>query len=274
MSKKVSRVDYSKSMLPRKRREQFIDVFKMNYMVILKCGLMLLLFFAPLLAFSVFGDFYFMSLIDNSTEDVEQTKMLFHWLFNLGMILFSLIAVLGFSGVIRVLRNLIWGEGIYFRDDFAEGIKQNAGKNIIFALIFGGLYALAYFIYSLFPETLISAFGLLMFALIFLPIFFWILFLNNTYSSSFGALLRNGLFFYVKTIGWSLLSMVVMLLLVGTIFIPMDLIWVKYAIIVMVIVFLYPIFLLIITLYVTSKFDAYINKDNYPDYYLRGLNHD
>ena len=274
MSKKVSRVDYSKSMLPRKRREQFIDVFKMNYMVILKCGLMLLLFFAPLLAFSVFGDFYFMSLIDNSTEDVEQTKMLFHWLFNLGIILFSLIAVLGFSGVIRVLRNLIWGEGIYFRDDFAEGIKQNAGKNIIFALIFGGLYALAYFIYSLFPETLISAFGLLMFALIFLPIFFWILFLNNTYSSSFGALLRNGLFFYVKTIGWSLLSMVVMLLLVATIFIPMDLIWVKYIIIVITTLFIYPIVLLVMTLYSTSKFDIFINKDNYPDYYLRGLNHD
>ena len=273
MAKKVSKIDYSKAMLPRTRKAQFGDCFKMNYSLILKCGLMLLLFFTPLMAFSFFMDIYYGPLMEAATEEVAQTKLIYHYIYNGGLILFSLIAIIGVTGVIRVLRNLIWGEGIFFREDFFHGIKQNIGKNLIFALIFGFFYALAYFVSSLFPETIISYLPLLIFALIFLPIYFWIILLNNIYDSKWTGLLRNGLFFYIKTIGWSLLEMVMLLLPVGLLFIPLVLVWVKYIVLVLFVIFVYPIILLIMVLYSTSKFDAYINQDNYPDYYMRGLNY-
>lgn len=274
MKKKVSKIDYSKAMLPRTRKAQFGDCFKMNYILILKCGLMLLLFFAPVIAYGFFMDFYYVSLMQHSTEEVEQTKMIFNYLLNGGILLFSLIAVIGITGVIQVLRNLIWGEGIYFGSDFAIGIRRNAGKNVLFAFIFSLFYALAYFVYSLFPETLISLFGLIIFALILLPIYLWIVLLNNTYDSKWTGLVRNGLFFYVKTIGWSILGVVMVLLPIGLVFIPFTLVWLKYILLVLFVVFVYPIVILIMVLYSTSKFDAYINKDNYSNYYLRGLNHD
>ena len=261
-------------MLPRTRKAQFLDVFKINYIVLLKCGLMLFLFFIPLVGFSFFMDFFYVSLIGHATEEVEETVLVFHYIFNIGLIIFGLVALIGMTGVIHVLRNLIWGEGIFFKDDFASGIKENTAKNVIFYLIFSVFYAFAFVIYSLFPETIISYFALFMFALIFLPIFFWIIFLNNTYASKFGGLLKNGLFFYVKTIGWSIVGILMLLSLVGLLFIPFVLVWLKYIILVLFIVFIFPIVLLIMTLYSTSKFDVYINKDNYKDYYSRGLNWD
>lgn len=210
--------------------------------------------------------------MSHATEEVKQTEMVFLIIYSGSLILLSLIAIIGLTGIIRVLRNLVWGEGIFFKDDLATGIKQNVPKNILFGLIFGLFFGLAFFVYCLFRDNIISLFGLLLFGLIFLPIYFWIIFLNNTYNSSFGGLLRNGLYFYTKTIGWSLLGILMHLSLVALVLIPFELVWLKYVILVLVIVFLYPIITLIMTLFSTAKFDEYINKDNYSDYYLRGLN--
>ena len=274
MKKKVSKIDYSKAMLPRTRKVQLGDVFKMNYVILLKCGLMLLVFFTPLVGFSFFMDFYYVSLLSHATEEVEQTILIYKYILNGGLILTSFVALLGLSGVIHVLRNLIWGEGIFFKEDFADGIKQNAGKNIAFAAIFSIFYAGAYVVYSLFPTMIVSWFGLFLFALVFLPIYFWIMFLNNTYDSKFGAILKNGLFFYVRTIGWSIAGILMPLSLLSLYFVPFYLVWFKYLLLVLFIVFLFPIIVLIMNLYTASRFDVYINKENYPDYYLRGLNHD
>lgn len=244
----------------------------MNYTTILKCGLFLVIFFTPLIGFSFFMDFYYVSLMTNATEEIEQTKLVFHYIFNIGLVLFTLVALLGISGVFRVLRNLIWGEGLFFKDDFTSGIKQNFKKNTAFAAIFSVFYLLAYFVYSILPESAIAYFGLVMFALIFVPIYFWMMLLNNTYNSTWFGLLKNGMFFYIKTIGWSLLAAVIIVSPVCLIFIPMEFVWAKYIALILIIVFVFPIIFLIMILYSTSKFDLLINKDNYPDFYCRGLN--
>ena len=116
-------------------------------------------------------------------------------------------------------------------------------------------------------STIVSWLGLFLFALVFLRIYFWIMFLNNTYDSKFGQLLKNGLFFYIRTIGWTLLGILMPLSLVALYFIQFYLVWLKYILLVLIIIFVYPIIILIMTLYTTSKFDVYINKDNYKDYF-------
>ena len=274
MKPKVSKIDYSKAMLPRTRRAQFLDCFKMNYVLILKCGLMLFLFALPLIAFCFFMDFYYVSILEHATEAIDETKLIFSYLYNLGIVILSLPVVIGASGVIHIMRNFIWQEGIFFRLDFGTGIKENIGKNLVFYLICGLFYLASYFIYSTFGVPVISFVPLIMFVLIIFPIFLWVLFLNNTYKSTFGALLRNGTFFYVKGIGWSILTSVLCLLPVTLIFMPFYLVWLKYLIVVLLFVFILPIIVLIMSLYSISKFDEYINKENYEDYYLKGLNHD
>ena len=274
MKLKASKVEYSKAMLPRTRKVQFLDCFKMNYALLLKCGLLLFLFALPLISFCLFMDFYYVSILEHATEAIKQTKLVFSFIFNIGVLLLLSLVVVALSGILHILRNFIWQEGIFFHIDFWAGVKENAGKNLLFYLICAILYLISFFIYRVFRVSIISLTPLLMFALIVFPIFLWILFINNTYKSSFGSLLRNGTFFYVKSIGWSLLTSVVCLLPAALLFMPFYLLWVKYIITVLLFIFVLPIVLLTLTLYSTSKFDDFINKENYPDHYLKGLNHD
>ena len=273
MKQKTSRIDYSKAMLPRTRKAQLGDVFKMNYSVLLKCGLLLFVFFIPLLAYSLFMDFYYMSLMQYTTEDIEQTRTLFFYFLYSGITLLTLPVIVAISGITHILRNLIWGEGIYFASDFGAGIKQNAPKNLIFGFITGVLFFISYFVSTLFNVSIISYLPLILFTIIFLPTYFWMLFLNNTYSSNWTSLVKNSFFFYIRHIGWSLLGLLMPLCLVGLLFMPLALIWLKYIILTLFIVFIFPIIFLIMTLYTTSKFDQYINKEYYPDYYMKGLNY-
>ena len=274
MKRKASKFDYQRAALPRTRKVQFRDCFKMNYRLILKCGLMLLVFFSPMIIFSLFADFFYVTLMSQSTEEIAQTQLLYNYLLNCGLIICSMVAIIGITGALYVLRNFIWGEGIFFRSDFAIGIKQNYGKDALFMVILCVLYALSYFIYSLFPDAIVSLLPIFICALIFLPVYFWIILLNNLYKSKWTVLLRNGFYFYIKTIGWSLLGILMPLSLLGLLFIPFAFVWIKYIVLIVFIVFVLPIILLIMVLYSTSVFDNAINKDNYPDYYLRGLNHD
>lgn len=245
----------------------------MNYIVLLKCGLMLLAFFIPLIAYSFFMDFYYVSLMAVAKEEVEQTKNVYFYFLYSGIIVLSLPVIVSISGINHILRNFIWGEGIYFASDFASGVKQNALKNIIFGFILGVILFASYFVTTLFSGLFVIYLPLIFSALIFVPIYFWILYLNNTYNSKWTVLVRNGFYFFIKNLGWSLLGILMPLSLFALMFIPFSLIWIKYIILVLFIVFVFPIIFLIMELFATSKFDEAINREYYPVYYLKGLNH-
>lgn len=274
MKQKVSRIDYSKAMLPRTRRAQFLDCYKMNFALLVKCGLILFLFALPLIGFSLFMDFYYVSIMSQSTEAIKETQLVFFLLYNIGVLVFCFLIVIALSGVLHILRNFIWQEGIFFRQDFSSGIKQNVGKNLLFFLICCIFYIISYFIYALFAVPLVSYAPIVIFIFIIFPIFIWIMLLNNTYISNFKTLLRNGTFFYIKSLGPSILGSIMMLSLFPVIFIPFSLIWLKYIFITLYFIFVFPTIILIMVLYTTNKFDEFINKETYPDYYLKGLNHD
>lgn len=280
MKQTVNKIDYSKAMLPRTRKEQFKDCFRMNYLTILKCGLFLLLFFIPLLVATLFMDFYYMSILNELANkgagqvEIEQTRNMFFWIYNSGIVVLTLPVIVAISGITHVLRNLIWGEGIFFLSDFGKGIKANSPKNLIFGFIAGVIFFASYFVSTLFNFLFVAYIPLIMFAVVFFPVYFWMVFINNTYSSKWTGLVRNGFYFYIKNAGWSILGILMPLSLATLVFMPLSLIWLKYIILVLFIVFVFPIIFLIMTLYTTSKFDESINQEYYRDFYLKGLNHD
>lgn len=273
MKQKVSKIDYSKAMLPRTRRQQLGDCFKMNYMTILKCGLILLLSFLPLIGFSIFMDLYYVSILEHTTQELEQTQFVFFCLYYSGVVIMCLPIFVGLSGVNYVLRNLIWGEGIFFKSDIALGIKQNAPKNLLFGFISGVIFFAAYFVSSMISGLFISYIPLIIYALIFLPVYFWLMFLNNIYNSKVTTLIGNSFYFYIRNIGWSILGVLMPLSLLTLLFIPLYLVWLKFIVLILFIIFIFPIVLLIMILFTTSKFDEYINQEHYPEHYLKGLNH-
>ncbi len=99
----------------------------------------------------------------------------------------------------------------------------------------------------------------------------WGLMIANTYSSTFKEYANNMMFFYIKTFPSSLLMSLVLLLPVALSMLPTNLLVIKYVITILVILFYYPATLLGMNLLSSYSFDEVINKENYPEYYRKGL---
>ena len=116
---------------------------------------------------------------------------------------------------------------------------------------------------------------MIIFLLVFLPIYIWFILLVNIYSAPFKTYFKNSIYFYIKTIGWSILFGVLVELPFVIDLIPFQVnplyISIKYSAIIALIFFYYPALFTILLLYSNSKFDIAINKDLYPEYYRKGL---
>ena len=64
--------DYSRDMLPHSRKEIFFDVVKLQWRTLIGCGMVLLLFYLPLLLSCVVKDLYQMQFF--SELDATQQK--------------------------------------------------------------------------------------------------------------------------------------------------------------------------------------------------------
>ena len=267
--------DYEYSSLPTTRKEAFKDVYRHNFKTIFSCGVMLLLFSLPLIAFLIVMNIGRLGMnTDTYSEEVlESVLLVWDLILNGGVIVLLYVFLIGLMGVMRVLKLLVWQEGINFGHDFRVGIKENIKQMTLF-YVFGALiYAATYCVYIFLLQFIIGISLILLFTIIFVPIIFWSFYTINVYQTTFFNYLKNGLFFYAHSIGWTLLFVVVVIWPFFLMFIPMNgyLFLIKYPIIILLILFYYPFLLIVGYLYALSKFDKHINQENYPEIYRKGL---
>ena len=153
---KPSTKEYTQDMLPQNRRQVFFDVVKLHFTKLLFLGLIIFAFSLPLHLSSLFGDIYVGNINAKIMETTgEQQKELisqviaFDNLRALVNIALWIIFAVGFSGVQRVVRQYAWEQNVFTGHDFATGVKQNVGQNVLLALIVGGCYALAVAAYNM-----------------------------------------------------------------------------------------------------------------------------
>lgn len=133
--------EYARSTLPTSRWALFWDIFKGRFWKLVLVNLLVLLTFLPL-----FGIIFWRSvsiaaqglagpfgaglgigypalpdLIGVGESMVLQADLFFYAL----MIPAAILAGLGISGGMYIIRNMIWTEGIFVANDFARGIKRN-----------------------------------------------------------------------------------------------------------------------------------------------------
>ncbi len=262
-----SNEDFTKDDLPADRKEQFFDILKEEWKLLLLLCFFLLFLFAPYLGVTIYGQYY---LSAHQEVDYLAYSMMFETIKAVSLILpFS-----AFGGLSKVYRRLYLGEGVLFWKDFFEG------WHILFAL-FGLLYGatgmLLVYLSSLsgsFPFAgvfyflVLGAFCLLVypwlcFSLAQLPIY--------SYSRVKGYFV-NGSKFALKHFLWMFLFALLPLAhhLLG--FIPLPL--VAYDLILCLFAFLSPIYELAFSGFAISKFDLYLNKENYPSLYRKGIKED
>ena len=275
--------DYQYSSLPNTRKDAFKDVYRHNFLTILKCGVTLAISLIPVLLFSIFMDIgrLGMTLDHYTQEDLVGVLMLWNFFHNIGITLFLVVVLLALSGVIRVLKLVIYQEGVDFFYDFKVGFKENFPCMLSFFLIYILIYLITYYLQLLFLNQYVGLIVLIFFFLLFTPMLLWGFVTIAVYQTKLWDYIKNSTFFYMKSIGFSLLFVIMIIwpllisLLVSDRLLSIPIspfyIAIKNTIFLVLALFYYPCAVIIALLYASSKFDNYINKDNYPEIYRKGL---
>ena len=272
---KYATSDYSPSFLPQNRKEVLKDVYHVRFSLILKCGLIILLFAIPLIALLIVMDVW--KFGTNGLNENQLTAFYFYWniIIRVSIIPCLFILLIGISGILRIIKLLVWQEGIDFWYDFKYGVKTNYKAMAIPSLFLMLIYLIYFGIFYIAINSLFMFVAIAFICFFFVTAYLWYIYLSNVYSSGIKNLLTNSMFFLIKTFGWSVLFMT---LIVFPFFydffqIPFTVLTfiLKPLILMAMLVFYYPFMIIVGSLYSNNQFDKWINKENYPDLYRKGL---
>ena len=277
MSKqKHSKTDFSKSDLPKNRKEVFFDILKVRYSVLLKLGLIILISLIPLLVVTILEDGSLSSVymnLQNGTLTEEQYAFEIATLSSLfaavKIIAFMILSV-ALAGSVKVIKNLIWGEPIFFKEDFVKGIKDNLKNYILASLLLGSINLGVTFTYYSFTELVfLKVIFYVIFYVLIIPSMLFVCSMSSIYNMTFLQLLGNGLILYIKTLPKTLLATLPFFLILATNFIGLYV--VKYIALLVLGVFFIPLYMTGFMLYSCYTFDKYINLQFYPEIVDKGI---
>ena len=155
--------NYARSTLPSNRWQLGWDIFKTNFTKLVLINLLLALFCIPLfliwilhtgntsmlaqqVPFGSFMSYPFIGSMNGMQEYVEVQANIQSLIF---LPIAAIILSVGLSGVLYILRNMVWTEGVFVGSDFWRGIKKNFG-----------IVCLTLFVYSIFLVLGVISYGL------------------------------------------------------------------------------------------------------------------
>ncbi len=217
--------EYARSTLPTSRWALFWDIFKGRFGKLIITNLLVLVTFLPLIAFIFWRSMSISSqgvtgpygaglgigypFVPDITGTAEMMVFQADLMFFLLYIPSLIIAGLGISGGMYIIRNMIWTEGIFVANDFVRGIRRNFLSVLEAVLIFSIVLFTARTMGNLadvFVATKAGSAGWLVaskvigYALVALsiPICLWMISLGVNYKQGPWSLFRNAV---VMTIG-------------------------------------------------------------------------
>ena len=280
---KFAKTDYLYSSLPNTRKDAFKDVYKHNFLTILKCGVALLVSTIPVLLFSIFMDVGRLGMTTAYYTEDDLAGVLLIWNISraIGISLLLILVLFVLSGAIRVLKLVIYQEGVSFSCDLKVGIKENFVPMLVFFSIYIIVFNITNSLRLLFLPQYIGLGILLIFLILFTPMLLWAFLTISVYQTKIWEYVKNSFFFFIRTLGFTLLFVLALLwpFIISSLVadnllsIPVSPIYIaaKTTIFIVMAIFYYPCFIVITLLFASSQFDKYINKDNYPEIYRKGL---
>lgn len=277
---KKAEKDYTPDMLPTTRKGVFKDVVKLHFWMLVKLGLLLLLFSAPIHLLAGIEQIYVAYLHESigtaTPEAVAQVTYQSVFASNLRaainiplLMLFSV----GFSGIMRIIRQYAWEENVGFRHDFALGVKQNYKQMLLLSFIVG----LCNFICVFISNTSYTADNVFITYAVYIPMALGVLAIPvaaymtvciPVYSNTFMQNLRVSFALYLKTFFKSLLAVLCAGALFITFFIPNFYVCFFGRIVATVLV---PFGMLGYYLYALQQLDRYVNAGRFDSLIAKGL---
>lgn len=280
MARKIKKAakDFEQSMLPQTRQAIFFDVIKLQWSKLLRLSIILLVAALPLLLIAVYEDTYVLTAQQNVGIPQEKIPAVVAPLHIYCAILSApciLLFFLGLSGVIRVVRQLAWGENVMVFPDFMIGLRQNWKQFLPTGLIFSLGYTFAkigwhHALATQADSVWLQGLGLGLMLFLIAPLVACCVVVIAVYSNHFLGNLRLSAYVYLKnplkTVGSTLLA-----------FGPCVAVWVIPHMQVHLIgaipaMMVFTLGLLGFTLFTFNQLDKYYNAQEYPALVGRGIN--
>lgn len=271
MRKKEVKKDFNESNMPHNRIEVFKDIVFNRSSTLFSLGLMILLFSIPLILALLFSNMALSSLDLSEYSDEKYNEFLL--LINTKN-LFSLIGImvlsLGLSGAYKIIRMLIWQEGIFFINDFFKGIKQNFKGFLLTGFFIGLLNMVCQYLYYNFKITEYAFMASMIVSIFFIPTVLFILNQSTIYNLKYKEKFKNALL-----ISWRHFYTSIPILLLNALFIIFPMFinnTIAYMVIILMIpVIIGPLLILFDTLYTDTLLDKYINSIHFKEIYDKGI---
>ncbi len=234
--------EYARSTLPTNRWQLFWDIFKGNFWKIVKVNLLTLIFFIPLIAVIVMGGIYNDAMGEmypfgaslgvgypatpNTQGMSELLSLQGDFMVGIFILLTAILASVGLSGGMYVVRNMVWTEGIFIANDFWRGVKLNFKNALQTAMFFCLIFVLvqtainaaeltaATSELSKFKSVMLTISQIMSYILLAFAIMmsFWMIALGVNYKMSFLVMLKNSLIITVGTLPQTVFFVVMALL--------------------------------------------------------------
>ena len=279
----IIKKDFSEVDMPHNRFQAFWDIVKIRYDVLLKFALIFFIFLLPLII-ALFTKNVMIGKLDDAYRNAEiaeesyrssllQLNFIFVFIEAFCLILISI----PISGIIRIYRLLTFYEGIVFKTDFFQGIKDNI-KQVLLVFFFSSIFyiiskmSIHYLMFTNQNDvlsTIIFFLPAVLSILIILPISIMHINQISIYNNKYTQNIKNSFFLYLKS-GFIILPISILLIA------PLFLMIIKILYMPIIVLMIYgivwlPFMMLIIYLICNSVFDKYINKEQYPSIFDKGV---
>ena len=268
---KIRETDFQQSERPRTRLAQYFDVFRHNFVELLKLSLLQTVFNMPLLVTL----FTFYLLARNSpTLGALMTVFLIS---SAGLFVSMVSSFIGLTGSFYCLKKICYAEGEYASSSFFIGLRNEWKKGLVTGVIVG-LSIVATVIGSFFCyfylgniNASISGFGIAILtiqAILVLMIGYYTIAQILIYENKYRYVLKNSLIMVLMRFHINLLLFIIHPGFIIALAVIME---ITMYISLFFIVFFIVFFHLIWVCNTLGAFDKFINKENYPDFYRKGL---
>ena len=268
---KKSDKEFNRSNLPTNRRQVFKFAYKQRWLTLFNVNLLAVLFALPFILFEIV---YFIYSSSHAGASVTKQNSIAISCF---LIRFPtmLLASVGLSGAVYVIRKICWDEPFSLKKDFFKGISNSSKQFMGISAIISIFVLLAEVLVNYYSSgsgflNLYIVFTIAVVSVIALIVVIYHFAICSLYNMSFLSSLKLAILLTFKKLFFNILMLIVGVLPVAVFFlIPIT---TFYFIGVTILLFGGLSYLILVCfLFTNATFDKYINEKEYPEFVRKGM---
>lgn len=270
MGKKKDK-DFNRSNLPTNRRQVFKFAYKQRWLTLFNVNLLAVLFALPFILFEIT---YFIYSSSHSGASVTKQNSIAISCFIIRLPT-MLLASVGLSGAVYIIRKICWDEPFSFKKDFFKGVSNSSKQFMGISAVISVFVLIAEVLVNYYSSgsgflNLYIVFTIAVVAVIALMVEIYHFAICSLYNMSFLSSFKLAILLTFKKLFFNILMLIVGVLPVAIFFlIPIT---TFYFIGITILLFGGLSYLILVCfLFTNATFDKFINEKEYPEFVRKGM---